>query len=88
MAAEGRGPGQTGASRPLRLLVFSASLRADSLNTRLATLAATTIEAQGHTADVASMAEFDAASYNGDVDAAVGLPPGAENLRRRLEAAH
>ncbi|HUE61000.1 MAG TPA: hypothetical protein VMO88_15625, partial [Acidimicrobiales bacterium] len=29
--------------------VFSASLRADSLNTRLATLAATTIEAQGHT---------------------------------------
>ena len=88
MAAEGRGPGRAGANRPLRLLVFSASLRADSLNTRLATLAATTIEAQGHTTDVASMADFDAPSYNGDVDATVGLPPGAENFRRRLEAAH
>ena len=96
--AEGRGPGQdrrastsppqTGASYPLRILVFSASLRADSLNTRLAALAATTIEAEGHTTDLATMAEFDAPSYNGDVEAAGGLPPGAENLRRRLEAAH
>jgi len=98
MVAEGRGPGQdrrastsppqTGASYPLRILVFSASLRADSLNTRLAALAATTIEAEGHTTDLATMAEFDAPSYNGDVEAAGGLPPGAENLRRRLEAAH
>src|ERR1700752_2229662 len=97
MVAEGRGPAQdrtastsppqTG-SHPLRLLVFSASLRADSLNTRLAPLAATTIEAGGHTTDLATMAEFDAPSYNGDVEAAGGLPPGAENFRRRLEGAH
>jgi hypothetical protein len=82
MVAEGRGPGQdrrastsppqTGASYPLRILVFSASLRADSLNTRLAALAATTIEAEGHTTDLATMAEFDAPSYNGDVEAAGG----------------
>ena len=57
---------------PLRILVFSASLRADSLNTRLAALAATTIEAEGHTTDLATMAEFDAPSYNGDVEAAGG----------------
>ena len=82
MVAEGRRPGQdrrastsppqTGASYPLRILVFSASLRADSLNTRLAALAATTIEAEGHTTDLATMAEFDAPSYNGDVEAAGG----------------
>jgi hypothetical protein len=85
MVAEGRGPGQvrkastppprTGASHPLRILVFSASLRADSLNARLAALAATTIEAGGHTTDLATAAEFDAPSYNGDVEAAGGLPP-------------
>lgn len=98
MVAEGPGPGQdrraspsppqTGASHPLRILVFSASLRADSLNSRLAALAATTIEAEGHTTDLATMAEFDAPSYNGDAEAAEGLPRGAENLRRHLEAAH
>ena len=82
MVAEGRGPDQartastslpqSGASHPLRILVFSASLRADSLNTRLAALAATTIEAEGHTTDLATMAEFDAPSYSGDVEAAGG----------------
>jgi len=72
---------------PVRVLVFSASLRAESLNSRLARLAATTVEANGGDVDLASMAEFDAPSYDGDVQASDGFPPGAEELRRRLELA-
>lgn len=70
---------------PLRLLVFSASLRTGSLNTNLAELAASAIEATGATAELASMEDFDAPSYDGDVEREDGLPAGAEALRRRLE---
>ncbi len=66
-------------------MVFSASLRDGSLNTRLAALAADVIEANGGQADFASMTEFDCPSYNADVEAAEGMPPGAHELRRRLE---
>jgi chromate reductase, NAD(P)H dehydrogenase (quinone) len=70
---------------PVGFLVFSASLREGSLNTRLAALAAEAIEANGGQADFASMAEFDCPSYNADVEAADGMPAGAHELRRRLE---
>ena len=72
--------------RAVRFLVFSASLRGDSLNTRLADLAATCLEAHGGTVDRASMGDFDCPSYNFDVQSDEGFPPGAEELRRRLEA--
>jgi chromate reductase len=72
--------------RTVRFLVFSASLRADSLNTRLADLAATCLEANGGTVDRASMREFDCSSYNFDVQSGEGFPGGADELRRRLEA--
>ena len=72
---------------PVHFLVFSASLRADSLNSQLARLAAETLEAHGGDVDLASMAEFDAPSYDGDVQASHGFPAGAEEFRRRLECA-
>jgi chromate reductase len=72
---------------PVRVLVFSASLRADSLNSRLAQLAAATVEAHGGDVDLASMAEFDSPSYDGDIQASDGFPAGAEEFRRRLERA-
>ena len=72
---------------PVHVLVFSASLRADSLNSRLARLAAATVEAYGGDVDLASMAEFDAPSYDGDIQASDGFPAGAEEFRRRLERA-
>ncbi|HSR41045.1 MAG TPA: NAD(P)H-dependent oxidoreductase [Longimicrobiales bacterium] len=71
---------------PVRFLVFAASLRAGSLNSRLAELAAEVVEAHGGTADRASMAEFDCPSYSQDTQQGEGFPPGAEELRRRLEA--
>jgi NAD(P)H-dependent FMN reductase len=71
---------------PVHFLVFSASLRADSLNSKLARLAARVIEEQGGSADLASMSDFDAPSYDNDVQDSEGFPPGAEEFRRRLEA--
>ena len=74
--------------QPVRFLVFSASLRRDSLNARLAELAAAAIEAGGGDVDVAAMRDFDAPSYDQDVQRDEGFPPGAEEFRRRLEACH
>jgi len=71
---------------PLKFLVFSASLRADSLNTRLAKLAARTIEKHGGKADFADMKEFDCPSYNQEEQEKNIFPPGAEHLRQRLVA--
>jgi chromate reductase len=71
---------------PIRLLVFSASLRQASLNTRLAELAAVTLEARGAEVDRGSMREFDCPSYDFDVQDEDGFPPGAEEFRGRLEA--
>jgi chromate reductase len=79
-------PGQHESREPVQFLVFSASLRAGSLNTQLAELAATTVEAHGGTVDRAAMSEFDCPSYNFDVQQGQGFPPGAEEFRRRLEA--
>ena len=72
---------------PIRLLVFAASMRADSLNARLVRLAAAAVEASGGNVDLASMREFDAPSYDGDLEDAEGMPPGAAAFLERLEAA-
>jgi chromate reductase len=72
----------------VRILVFSASLRDESLNTHLARLAARAAATAGATVDFASMREFDAPSFDGDREAAAGIPLGATALRDRLIAAH
>jgi NAD(P)H-dependent FMN reductase len=69
----------------VRVLLFSASLRADSLNTRLARLARSALEKAGATVDWALMREFDAPSYDQDVETGSGVPPGPRELHRRLE---
>ncbi|WP_043263290.1 NAD(P)H-dependent oxidoreductase [Streptomyces sp. CT34] len=70
---------------PLRLLVFGASLRAESANARLASLVARLIADTGATVDHATMRDFAMPMYDGDVEVAEGLPPGALALRERLE---
>lgn len=75
-----------GTSVPTRFLVFSASLREESINTRLGRLAARVIEQHGGIVDPASMQEFDCRSYNQDVEEREGLPSGARELRKRIEA--
>lgn len=73
-----------GSEPKLRVLVFAASLRADSLNGKLAALAARVAGRGGAEVDLASMKDFDVPSYDGDVEEARGIPKGAEELRRRL----
>jgi chromate reductase, NAD(P)H dehydrogenase (quinone) len=73
--------------RQLRVLVFAASLRAASLNERLAALAATVVQEHGADVDRAAMADFDCPAYNGDVEQMGGMPAGAQRLRDRLVAA-
>jgi chromate reductase, NAD(P)H dehydrogenase (quinone) len=71
-------------SPKLRVLVFAASSRTESLNRKLAALAARAAEAYGATIDLASMREFDVPLYDGDLEVAQGIPAGAQELRRRL----
>jgi chromate reductase len=72
---------------PVRVLVFAASLRTESVNDRLATLAAAVVQEKRGIVDRASMAEFDCPSYDGDVETTEGIPAGAHEFRRRLLAA-
>src|SRR5688572_8944514 len=76
----------TGSEPKLSVLVFAASLRADSLNRRVATLAARVAQQTGANVDHASMCEFDVPSYDGDVEKVNGIPKGAVELQRRLVA--
>ena len=71
-------------SPTLKVLVFAASLRTESLNRKLAALAARVAEKNGATVDLASMRDFNVSSYDGDVEASRGIPSGAKELQRRL----
>ena len=69
----------------MRVLAFAASLRRASLNRKLVEVAAGVARAAGAQVDLAEFREFDMPIYDGDLDASAGLPPGATELRRRLE---
>jgi chromate reductase, NAD(P)H dehydrogenase (quinone) len=75
-----------GSEPTLNVLVFAASLRIDSLNRKLAALAAQVAEQSGATVEHVSMREFDVPSFDGDIEKAEGIPKGADELRRRLMA--
>jgi NAD(P)H-dependent FMN reductase len=72
--------------KPIRFLIFSASLREDSLNTKLAALAAGFIEKHNGTVDFANMKEFDCPSFDEDLEKEIGTVSGAEEFRNRLLA--
>lgn len=76
-----------GTGRRVSVLVLSGSLRDNSLNTRLARLAAEAIERNGGSVDFATLTDFDAPSYNQDAQDGDGIPGGPARLRQRLEAA-
>ncbi len=69
---------------PVHFLVFSASLRSESLNTRLAQLAAVTIAVNGGEVDLASMRDFDAPSYDADAQDGEGRIA-SERLQERFD---
>jgi NAD(P)H-dependent FMN reductase len=74
------------ASRKLRVLVFSASLGKDSINATLAQIAARLAAQFGAVVDHASLREFDAPSYDPDLESSGAIPAGAQELNRRLTA--
>ncbi len=73
-------------NEPLRFLVFSASLRKDSLNEQLAKLTRDVIVKNGGIVDYAQMSEFDCPSMNQDLEANDFHPDGAKEFRKRILA--
>jgi NAD(P)H-dependent FMN reductase len=71
---------------PVSVLVFAASMRKDSLNVRLISLAQSMVEKKGAAVDRVEMESIDCPSYNGDVETASGIPAGARLLREKLLA--
>lgn len=69
---------------PIKILLFSASMRKDSLNTKLAALAKGILERNGAEVHFADIADFDCPSYNGDSEAQTGIPEGAQALNDLL----
>lgn len=69
---------------PLRILVVPASSRAESLNIKLASLAADVITKRGAIANLKSISEFDCPSYNGDVEKKSGIPEGAMRFKNSI----
>jgi NAD(P)H-dependent FMN reductase len=75
---------QSIATPNLKVLIFAASLRADSVNRKLAGLATRVAQQAGAVVDHASMGDFDVPAFDGDREKADGIPPGAAELRSRL----
>ncbi|HET7434353.1 MAG TPA: NAD(P)H-dependent oxidoreductase [Thermoanaerobaculia bacterium] len=70
--------------QPVKVFLFAASLRKDSVNARLIALLERVLTERGATVDHASMRDFDCPSYDQDAEAAGEMPAGAQRLRERL----
>lgn len=64
-----------------KILVFAGSARRDSLNRRLARLAAVAVTAAGGEATLIDLSEFDMPLYHGDLESAHGMPEAARRLK-------
>ena len=71
--------------RTVNVLVFAASLRHDSINSRLTTLLSKILEEKGAVVRHTPMFEFDCPSYDQD-DEKASMPEGATHLREALVA--
>jgi NAD(P)H-dependent FMN reductase len=69
----------------MRVLAFAASMRRESFNRKLVTLAARMAEKQGAQVELVDFRDFDMPLYDADLNEAQGLPEGAATLKRRLE---
>lgn len=69
------------------VFILSASLRSDSLNGRLADLAAKTFERIGVSVDHGQMGDFDSPSFDQDVEVESGVPAPVNTFCNRLRAA-
>lgn len=67
-------------TRP-RILVFAGSAREDSLNKKLARIAARCVNDAGGEATFVDLRDFPLPLYDGDLEAREGMPPFAQQLR-------
>ena len=67
-----------------KFLIISGSLRKNSLNDQLASLAAEVVRDKGATVDRGDMGDFDCPSYDQDVETEEGIPERVRLLRDRL----
>ena len=71
----------------MKVFGLAASLRKDSINRRLLLLAEDIVRECGHEVDHAEFRDFDIPLYDGDLQAASGVPAGAEALGARIAGA-
>jgi chromate reductase len=71
----------------MKVFAIAGSLRKDSFNHKLLTIAAPIAEREGATLDVASLRDFEMPLYDYDIEAASGPPAGALALAARITAA-
>jgi NAD(P)H-dependent FMN reductase len=72
----------------MKIFVFGASLRKDSLNKKLARFASKILESEmKQTVEYADFREFEVPVYDGDYEEAKGIPAGALALARKIRAA-
>jgi chromate reductase len=71
----------------IRILVLAGSLRADSFNKKLANVGAEALKPLGVDVDLLDLREVAMPCYDGDLEAADGLPPGAVAFKQRLARA-
>ncbi len=71
----------------MKVLAFAASSRSGSANRKLIALAAQIAREDQVEVDLAEFSEFSMPMYDGDLEHAQGLPPGALELKRRVERA-
>jgi NAD(P)H-dependent FMN reductase len=71
----------------MQVFALAGSLRADSLNRKLLTIAIAIAEREGATVDHGALRDFELPLYDYDVEVASGPPPGALALAARITAA-
>lgn len=69
---------------PLSFLVFSGSLREESLNTKLARLAVKAVEHNKGIATLINLRDYDLPSYNLDIETDESIPANAEELKKLI----
>lgn len=70
-----------------RVLVVPGSARTGSFNGKLAQVAAAALREQGAVAELIDLRALGLPVYDGDLEAAEGVPPGAKTLVQRIAAA-
>lgn len=71
-------------TKPIKLVAFAGATRKDSLNKKLVRLAAAAAEKAGASVTVIDLADYEMPLYDGDLEAASGLPEKALAFKKLL----